>query len=164
MGCDIHFVVERKVDNQWIGVYSTDLSPHLASSEAFKLHIQRIEKQPETYNSTEYEAQAPVMRSRNYRFFAALAGVRGDGPNPLGEPLDSSALTSLCLGDWGADGHSISHLPLGEFIEKWLMTTNSAMAVGLKLTDQATLRKLVGALAGNYVEMEHYRVVFWFDN
>ena len=47
-------------------------------------------------------------KERHYKRFAALAGVRGDGPEPKGIPADVSDSTKLFIDEWGADGHSHS--------------------------------------------------------
>ena len=87
MGCDIHFVVEVKNGNRWMGVASTD-------------HI-----------------YYPESKHRNYGFFDELAGVRceGSGRQPLGVPKDVSTLTKMCLKNWGADAHSESYMTAEEF-------------------------------------------------
>lgn len=91
MGCDIHFVIERKKnDSSWIGVASTDYG---------------------------YD---PKARDRNYSFFAALASVRGESDRkPIGLPEDASDLSLACIKDWDSDGHSHSWMGLKEFVELW---------------------------------------------
>ena len=56
---------------------------------------------------------------RNYRLFAALAGVRGEGPEPKGLPADVSEAVREIRHDWGGDGHSDSWEPFEKAVELW---------------------------------------------
>lgn len=138
MGCDIHLVLERKNDaGKWVGV------------DTFNSHAS-------AYGESH---SVPVARSRNYERFAALAGVRGDGPEPRGLPSDASDTTRLlATDDWGADGHSHSHLPLGEAAKIFLQTEfKKPQRTSLAMTDPAYHYFGVDPADG-------YRIVFWFDN
>jgi len=95
---------------------------------------------------------------RCYARFAALAGVRGDGPAPLGFPADASDSTRLHRADWGEDGHSDSVLGLAEACTR-LQSADRAEP-GMMEHDYP---------ASHYFELEdenihEYRFVFWFDN
>jgi len=92
MGCDIHLVLEKKIGTAWVGV---DLF------NPFRSWI-------------DGSHQYPLTRNRNYRRFAALAGVRGDGPSPRGLPDDLSALALDEVNSWDGDGHSHSYLPISD--------------------------------------------------
>jgi hypothetical protein len=97
---------------------------------------------------------------RNYRRFAALAGVRGDGPDPNGFPDDASESTKLYHHEWRGDAHSDSWLPSREAAEIWLETDyEEALADYIKDYPESHYFDLeMSARPGTY------RVVFWFDN
>ena len=147
MGCDIHYVIERKLeDGVWIGIASTD-----------------------------YSLQCSETALRNYEFFAALAGVRGNGPEPLGPPEDCSSLTRHCIECWNGDGHSYSFLPLEEFYTRFVRTHDEHYntLVRLKLTDCKSyeswqynvVRQMTYGACDTFSDsMSDFRVVFWFDN
>lgn len=89
MGCDIHYILEVKKYDKWVGIAS-DLQ----------------------YNK---DAKAD---SRDYRFFSELAGVRSyeeNSRNPLGIPVDISDLSRHYIEYMDDDGHSHSYMPLKEF-------------------------------------------------
>lgn len=165
MGCDIHFVVEtkKKDEDVWTGVYSTDLSPHMPGEALAKKAL----TDEQVDYAFEFNYTRPVFKGRYYSFFGALAGVRTDGPEPLGMPKNASDLAKMCAEDWGADGHSHSYAPLREFITKWISVTNPDVLVVERMTNPRELNDRINALAGNYVLEDanrEYRVVFWFDN
>lgn len=58
-----------------------------------------------------------VMESRCYDLYAAMAGVRGFGPEPKGMPLDRS-LVSKCFHDEHSE-HSITWLTPKEYAEAY---------------------------------------------
>jgi hypothetical protein len=157
MGCDIHFVVERRVstpDGAWIGVYSTSLTPRLPM-RSYDDH-----KLPSMSNC------APTMQGRNYEFFAKLAGVRGEGPEPKGFPDDASELAVMDSAGWGSDGHSHSWCSFDEFVKAHIATTDSSLykkllVEKLKGEEQSILDHLFWE---NEHERKNLRVVFWFDN
>ena len=155
MGCDIHIVVERKWEGRWVG---------LRTDQGFVRG---------GYNGEETDWVYPDIGQRNYAFFARLAGVRGDGPEPLGIPGDASDLTLMLTNQWEGDGHSHSYLPLKEFAERWcvgdeaFITTMAAERLDGK--DRAYARLLDRASIGTFdlyddMDVEDFRVVFWFDN
>jgi hypothetical protein len=97
-------------------------------------------------------------RDRNYGRFAMLAGVRGDGPDPLGIPDDVSQTTEYYIDVWDGDGHSHSFIPLVEAARIFAATAfNSASKnpiedhFGLDVYEDGA-------------EAQDYRLVFWFDN
>lgn len=154
MGCDIHIVVERKWEGWWVG---------LRTDQGFIRG---------GYNGEEADWISPNVGQRDYAFFARLAWVRGDGPEPLGIPSDASDLT-LMLTDMGQDGHSFSYLPLKEFAERWCAGDEAFIATmvaeRLKGKDRAYARLLDRASIGAFdlyagMNVEDFRVVFWFDN
>lgn len=89
MGCDIHTVIEEKVDGRWVGV---------AASDRMK--------------------DRPVYAQRDYSFFGRVANVRGDGPNyPQNLPRDVSDLAWHLYMRCPTDHHSASHMSLEKFCE-----------------------------------------------
>jgi hypothetical protein len=87
MGCDIHTVIEEKVDGRWIGV---------AASDRMKVR--------------------PQYAQRDYDFFALIANVRGRGPNyPQNLPRDVSELSWHLYMRCPTDHHSVSHMALEDF-------------------------------------------------
>lgn len=136
MGCDIHLVLERKYGLRWIAV------------DTFKGH--------ETSRS---DWASPLATSRNYVRFAALAGVRGDGPAPRGAPADISETTAMLLEDWGSDGHSASWLPLNEASQIFLATQHGELSDFAKKYPQLHFFGI-----DEEDKRGTHRLVFWFDN
>lgn len=145
MGCDIHLVLEKQVDNKWVGVDT--FQGHHRAKWALK--------------ENEYDWSSSVARSRNYRRFAALAGVRGYGPSPKGLPNDASD-TSLCLSnEWGCDGHSHSWLMIKEAYEIWKQTEGDLDS----FADKHPISYFFGVdVSEGSNNKSEYRIVFWFDN
>jgi hypothetical protein len=142
VGCDIHMVLERRdhEKNRWVGI-DTFLGGKAGS-----------------YDAPYCFARAT---SRNYRRFAQLAGVRGDGPAPLGLPADISETTDWMVRDWGADGHSHSWLPAADaariFFETEWWKDKEPNAFQKKWPESFYFG----------IESEHlgdFRLIFWFDN
>ena len=97
---------------------------------------------------------------RDYERFAALAGVRGDGPKPLGAPADIADTTRLSLDGWGVDAHSCSWLSLAEATSIFLKT-----ACGLSQYDQKyPTDAFFGVSVTDRGDEHGRRLVFWFDN
>ena len=166
MGCDIHFIVEKKINDRWIGVYSTQHTPHMARS-------------PQDI----YTPWRTVWcDNRDHSFFSAIAGVRGEGPEPNGLPEDISELAQAIVDEWGGDGHSHGHMPLIDFVRA-KMRVNEAEITAAEVTHQLT--KTAAEQAGwpyknadkpeySLADMPEYddpepqdnylRVVFFFDN
>ena len=150
MGCDIHYVIERKNDKHgWIGICSTDYTLTTDYGQLNK------------YEPLSY-------KSRNYRFFGLLAGVRSEeGPEPLGLPEDMSALTAACTENWDCDGHSHSYCSLKDFVTARVnadLEINERVANKLQNIDLAkeALKKLLWT--DDDTDIDNYRVVYWFDN
>ena len=105
MGADIHVMLERKVDGQWHLYERFDSVPPRAISR----------------NAIDYKFDHYYrLNDRNYGFFAAIAGVRGDGPDPRGRPDDMSPLVKNYCDSWGHDAHSHTWLYADEFCELFL--------------------------------------------
>lgn len=150
MGADIHFVIEaRTSDYGWVGTYTTDVSAR-----------------PKPRSGDSYSK----LKSRNYAFFAMLAGVRGEGPEPLGLPDDVSDLAAHESDGWGDDGHSHSYCSLLEFVRKRYITEwRDGEAIGPQAMRDALAGKLDEKALYEYMDYppedpKNYRVVFWFDN
>lgn len=166
MGCDIHFIVEKKINDRWIGVYSTQHTPHMARSPQ--------------------DMYAPCRTvwcdNQDYAFFAAIAGVRGEGPEPNGLPEDISELAQADADEWAGDVHSHGHMPLIDFVRA-KMRVNEAEVTAAEVTHQLTKagadRKSwsyrgMGKNEYSLADMSEYhdpelqdnymRVVFFFDN
>lgn len=173
MGCDIHFVIERQVTRydyeeadivpvpgRWVGVYATWLSP-------VPLNIRDpLPKMGEKgRGALGFYDRLPAMKSRNYSFFARLARVRGDGPEPKGAPDDASELARMMIDEDGADGHSHSWDTLKDFIFKWLVSAGDESAATAVASALEGNEDLLASVAGVWPEaMKLYRVVYWFDN
>lgn len=158
MGCDIHIVLERKFDELWVGVRELGYTCG------------------QSYRSS--AGPMPVgficnkLSARDYEFFFALAGVRGDedqpgGGTPRGLPGDCSTL-SLALLD-SIDLHSHSHTSLTELIpiiQRCKVGHPVAMQVAAKLLN-APPSDIVADWIGESIEVEDYpnwRIVYAFDN
>lgn len=135
MGCDIHLVLECKYENKWVGI------------NTFQYHTDRDGK-----------SSFPIIRERNYKRFAMLAGVRGDGPSPLGMPKDASELTKLMYNILDTDGHSHSYMATDKFIEIAVETEYNNLNGFCKKYPLSAYLNLE-----NLTDLD-YRVVFWFDN
>ena len=95
--------------------------------------------------------------NRNYERFAALAGVRGDGPEARGLPTDISDTARMHANDWGVDGHSHSWLPVADALPIFLETARG-------LTDWAQRYPSEEFFGVDIDERHEWRIVFWFDN
>jgi len=138
MGCDIHIVLEKKYNSKWIGVH------------AFPY-----------YESVKKGYMFPPATDRNYDRFAALAGVRGEGPDPKGLPEDASELTLMLVATrWRNDGHSFSYASLVEATKIFLETGHEDAISDLGIKYPENFFFGVGSEDG----FENFRIVFWFDN
>lgn len=107
MGCDIHMQLERRVviDSYPEGIWQN--ANQFTGIPLEGVWISSKEPIPSRYFNEHSFAWWNIER-RNYEFFAALAGVRGDGPDPKGLPEGVSPMTQAYIDSWGADGHSHS--------------------------------------------------------
>ena len=174
MGCDIHLVIESPVDEhhrtpgvpqEWKFVHDF---PYL-NAEMFA-NLNPVEDS--------YSAWF-TAKMRNYEFFAALAGVRGDGPAPNGLPADLAPQTQLLVDDWGTDGHSHTHYTGAEFAAIWGSLEDSKAAyTAARLRDEVDPEGPAPyETAAGYTDAYHVwcgrkllgsdidcRVIIWFDN
>lgn len=108
MGCDIHFIVAK-------------YDPATGSVDT--LHDPEECYRRENYSNEEAEQAwrlSRVGRRRNYRRFARLSGVRGDGPPPNGWPEWAQEKYSDDLAS--EDLHSHTHYPIREAARLFLET------------------------------------------
>ena len=141
MGTDIHCVVEERVaPGHWVTVRVLASFVDETGSEC-----------------------RPTALARNYRRFAALAGVRGSGPAPRGSPTDASDSARHLLGSCG--GRSPSWLPLDE-----ATAVLAATDPGLRPELQADLQRGEKDSGHNWYyfseigEGDDYRLIYWFDS
>jgi hypothetical protein len=145
MGCDIHLTLEKRLGDKWICI------------DTFKSH----------QDSNGHGHSMPVAKDRNYKRFAALAGVRGAGPEPKGVPADVSDTTRYLINEWRGDGHSHSWLSLDEatriFLDtQWAPPGHELPSFILEHPDSHFFN--VDCSHGSGETVGDYRIVFWFDN
>lgn len=144
MGSDIHMIVERRVEGEWIA-WNTMQDHHAAGPGP----------EPGPHSSS-------VALARNYPRFARLAGVRGEGPVPLGVPADASKTARAKIADWGRDGHHHSWLPLHDAAALFLETEPLPFAQDSHPA-QYPLDYYFDATEAE-TEPADWRLIFWFDN
>jgi hypothetical protein len=138
MGCDIHMVLEKRINGKWVTTQTFDAI--------------------ESWNGF----ASPIARNRNYERFARLAGVRGDGPEPRGIPDDLSETGRYHVDVWSGDGHSHSWLPLKDAVKVFAETEHKKHEPNSTATEYPT--DYYFGVSDDDSEMDDYRVVFWFDN
>jgi hypothetical protein len=155
MGADIHIYAEKKLKN---GDWSTFSTFPTISLRAYGVPVEEGKS----------DSAWPAVTNRNYSFFAALAGVRGDGPEPLGIPDDISPLVREEYEGWGQDGHSASWSSAEEFLALYLehkFPEEAVQLVGGHTTKERLLYHHFGMdVWAEHESMDSYRFVFWFDN
>lgn len=169
MGADIHIFAERKLSD---GTWAMCKSYESQSSEQFYDYSDKLAK-------AEIGRLFPRARSRNYGFFADLAGVRGDGPEAKGTPNNTSALVADEHERWGMDAHSASWYTAREFVPIFmrhhLSEEEQAKLVSERL-DGSSYYGLPYRVLETYLgidipydnndnpDIDAIRFVFWFDN
>ena len=103
---------------------------------------------------------------RNYERFAALAGVRGPGPEPKGIPDDISDTVKYWIDVWSDDGHSHTWFPIKEAAKIFINTKeNSSTEQEIAHPIETFFNVDVAALKHNFgVSKKNIRLVIWFDN
>jgi hypothetical protein len=129
MGCDIHILREKLVNDQWIT--------------------------GETWQEPEDDWCVPATEvggGRNYKLFYCLARVRGDLDDtsntfrPRGLPLQPAPESAAYARVWGVDGHSHSYLYLFE-LEELLASLKQSKIKVIGMKDLEGLQKLNDAIA-----------------
>lgn len=146
MGCDIHLVVEIKLDGKWIGFNQLNV--------------------PRNYSL--------FCRMAGVRKRTLIE--RGDNIEPISEPRgfphDASELSKLLWEEYRPDGHSQSWLSSSEIKDliKWVEEQGWKPEEGFRWSAE-----YFGCLFGNPIErfkpfhidhgnIEDFRFLFWFDN
>ncbi len=111
-------------------------------------------------NDTLGAFHTPAGLNQIYKRFAALAGVRGDGPKPRGTPGGICPATRHQIARWGVDGHSHSWLPLAEAAQIFL-ETDPIIVAGTFEGRHPTYHYF--NVDEDIVPIEKCRLVFWFD-
>lgn len=163
MGADIHLYVEKRLSNgEWAMV--RDLNETIVLSGL----------------STSPGTDKPrsgywILGSRNYRLFARLAAVRGDGPEPKGLPKDVSGYVLEESYEFGSDGHSHSWSTPMEFMEAYIGARQEYAEDNAELNEYVQIRVAEGAASAlthfmadmcslDMGQRDEYRFVYWFDN
>lgn len=166
MGADIHIYAERRLkDGSW---------SYLRGYDAHNRRTYDDKPEKQSYGNLLFSR----ARSRDYGFFADLAGVRGPGPAPKGLPDDVSPLVAEESELYGGDGHSHSWYSAKEFVPIFMKH---------HLTNEERAEIVTHKLEGSGTSLTHHvlnwylgidvpygkddkpdpsaiRFVFWFDN
>ena len=177
MGADIHFTIEHRDPSDglgWVGVFYSDSSyiPDMYNKSYLYLPNTNVTLDSAEHSRRLNDGVHPLGRlgrlgRRDYDFFARLAGVRGDGPEPNGVPPDASALTQRYISRWGDDGHSHAHMTLREFVKRKIITdVTIAGAAKSKLQGGDPIAEYLGnCIDDDGITLDdNTRVIAWFDN
>ena len=123
---------------------------------------------PDSENDKWWEVHE-IPYTRNYRFYAALAGVR-NGVNikpisePKGMPVDASMMSRVEAEEMEGDAHTHSWLTYKEIKEyDWMQDIGDGLLIDNIHIHFKSLINEMRFLANHYGD-EGVRVVFWFDN
>ena len=175
MGADIHFTIEHRNpsnDLGWVGVFysGASYSPDMYNKRYLYLSNTNVTLGSAEHSRRLNDGVHPLGRlgRRDYDFFARLAGVRGDGPEPNGVPPDASTLTQRCVSRWGSDNHSHGHMTLREFVKRKIISDDSLVeAAKSKLQGGDPIAEYLGDYLDDDSSItldDNTRVIFWFDN
>lgn len=173
MGADIHFTIEHRDPNDglgWVGVFWSDASYSPSRYNADYLMDSNANITLEETHRRMDHGVHPFghLSRRDYDFFARLAGVRGDGPEPNGMPPDVSVMSQRCVRHWGDDGHSHGHMTLREFVKRKVISDETiAKAAKSKLQGGDPIAEYLGDRVDDDNDItldDNTRVLFWFDN
>ena len=173
MGADIHFTIEHRDPHDglgWVGVFWSDAPHSPPIYNTGYMYDQNANITPEEQRRRMDHGVHPFGRlgRRDYGFFARLAGVRGDGPEPNGVPPDASALTQRCVSRWEGDGHSHVHMSLREFVKRKIISDDSLVeAAKSKLQGGDPIAEFLGNCLDDDSGItldDNTRVIAWFDN
>lgn len=164
MGCDIHWYVERIVDERWElvwpGMY--ELRSDLEERGVLEGYPGRIVETAEEYcRFSDAEYVHPLHVNRNYCLFGVLAGLRG-GLEPISAPRgmpEGPSREYLWEAErWGDDGHTHSWYLLSELLAYDWKSVGDGLEY-LKGFVERTLPAMQGLGKSHEV-----RAVFFFDN
>ena len=172
MGADIHFTIEHNdpEDNLgWVGVFYSDDSYSPSSHNMSYAYDRNANTTAEEQRRRMDHGVHPFGRlsRRDYDFFARLAGVRGDGPEPNGMPPDASVMTQRVVARWESGGHSHAHMTLREFVKRKIITdVTIADAAKSKLQGGDPIAEFLGdCIDDDGITLDdNTRVIAWFDN
>lgn len=162
MGADIHLFAEKRMKS---GEWATVQTFAPISKRALGIETEQG-----------YDWLFFDVEGRNYRLFAKLAGVRGEGPAPLGVPEDASPLYKEYVQQWYSDGHSHSYCSAQHFIAQYLDTLGNDTPIRKSYANwvlEAGHENAVLTFLDNYCAIrvfdgkdkaDDYRFVFFFDN
>jgi len=165
MGCDIHLVLETAdcaadgTQGPWTFCHDYPYIPARA-----------LRWSEDVIPANGYISWA--VRARDYEFFAALAGVRGEGPAPKGLPADISPRTVELVSSWGSDAHHATWYYAEEFAAIYGQLDRvraryvaDKMRGDLKRSDgsEVSYDDWLMEVIGTDVYDKH-RVIIWFDN
>lgn len=168
MGCDIHIVLERRNEKrgEWVGVQTF-------TGYKKTLFDNRFPK------AAEGEYDSPwiwfKLRRRDYSFFNALCGVRGDGSEfgytSRGLPENASSLSQYRLSEDDPDLHSHSWLNMkelsGPLAAHKAEANELAALVAERMGNAGFNLALLQSHVSDDIEPENideWRLVFAFDN
>lgn len=144
MGCDIHIAIEEKTEHGWMPVR----------------FMNPIHQRPVKDRSTGYAAAQ--IAERNYPFFAALAGVRGIGPDAKGFPTDINQATKHWLEEHGGD-HTPSWYPLAEFLSIYTQVEKDDTSEASEFARKYPASQFFYLDRGDE-QPDRFRVIFNFDS
>ena len=145
MGCEIHAIVEQQTgDGKWVTVNT--LSHFVAQRR----------------KGAERDWAFPAALERNYRRFAALAGVRGDGPDPRGVPADVSETGRFRISASNGDAHNHSWLTIAEAAKIFAETADWSAEEG---NPQSFARSFPACFffGVECEDIDKHRLFFWFS-
>lgn len=123
MGCDIHFYVERRVDDKWIT--ADKWTPNKYAGEEGE-PAQSVEYDDHFYHGRDYNLFAILADVRNGRGFAGIKTGEGFVPiaEPRGIPDDACHEYKEVAERYGSDGHSHSYFTVAELLAyDWTQVT-----------------------------------------
>ena len=173
MGADIHFTIEHRDPNDglgWVGVFWSDASysPSRYNRDYLRDSIANINFEEMHRRMDDGVHPFGRLSRRDYGFFARLAGVRGNGPEPNGMPPDTSVMTQRVVARWEGSGHSHGHMTLREFVKRKIITdVTIADAAKSKLQGGDPIAEFLGSCLDCDSDItldDNTRVVYWFDN
>jgi hypothetical protein len=137
MGCDIHYVVEKKIDAEWVGIFKKWPRSGFAGERDYEFFTE----------------------------IAAVRGRSDTAKYPQFLPKGISRLALHEIIHDGTDGHSHSWMPIKEFSEIALRVNPDKFPT--PYDKEQPWEKLFGEpifLNTDDDKIEDYRIVFWFDN